>query len=155
VLAIVTTAGVYGQLILGAVMRHTEAGLAIPDFPFAFGGVIPPLQDPKVQIHFAHRIGALVVALLAAWTVTRIVRAHGDEPLLRRPAFFLAALLLAQVGLGALTIWTRKAVIPTTAHVLGGAAVLATSFLITLRSHRLILPRGSEAGDAVALRMPA
>jgi len=155
VLAIATTAGVYGQLILGAVMRHTGAGLAIPDFPLAFGGVIPPFADPRVQIHFAHRIGALIVSALAAWTIARILRAHHDEPLLRRPALLLAALVLAQAALGALTIWTGRAVIPTTAHVLGGATVLATSFLITLRSHRLIAARGSEATGGVAVRVPA
>src|SRR5688500_8952540 len=33
----VATAAVFGQLFLGALMRHTGAGLAIPDFPLALG----------------------------------------------------------------------------------------------------------------------
>ena len=41
-LAAVTTVLVYTQILLGATMRHTGAGLAIPDFPLAFGHVIPP-----------------------------------------------------------------------------------------------------------------
>src|SRR5687767_1761706 len=32
---------IYLQLIVGAVMRHYEAGLAIPDFPTSYGGVLP------------------------------------------------------------------------------------------------------------------
>src|SRR5438094_3256751 len=32
-----TTALVFGQLLLGAFVRHMGAGLAIPDFPLAFG----------------------------------------------------------------------------------------------------------------------
>src|SRR5262249_34122858 len=36
-LAAFTTALVFVQLILGALMRHMGAGLAIPDFPLAFG----------------------------------------------------------------------------------------------------------------------
>src|SRR6185295_3868135 len=56
-----TTAAVYLQLILGALTRHTGAGLAIPDFPMALGRIVPPLSDPLVAIQFAHRIGALVV----------------------------------------------------------------------------------------------
>ena len=33
---------IYVQILLGATMRHTGAGLAIPDFPLAFGGLLPP-----------------------------------------------------------------------------------------------------------------
>ena len=42
ILAAVTTAAIYLQIIVGATMRHTGAGLAIPDFPWAFGKLIPP-----------------------------------------------------------------------------------------------------------------
>jgi len=154
-LSMVTTAAVYVQLLLGAVMRHTDAGLAIPDFPLAFGSLIPPLSDPKVQIHFAHRVGALVVSLLVVWTVTRVLSRHRDEPLLRRPGLLLVLFLAAQITLGALTIWSRKAVVPTTAHVLCGACVLATSFLLTLRSRRLIVPKRGEARGILAERATA
>jgi hypothetical protein len=40
--------------------------------------------------------------------------------------------------LGAYTIWTQRAVVPMTAHVAVGAAVLATSLLFTLRTYRSI-----------------
>ena len=43
-------------------MRHTGAGLAIPDFPLMFGDLVPTHWDPKIAIHFAHRVGALVVS---------------------------------------------------------------------------------------------
>ena len=56
-LAAATTALVYVQILLGATMRHTGAGLAIPDFPLAFGHVIPPVWSPPIAIHFAHRVG--------------------------------------------------------------------------------------------------
>src|SRR6185295_8561760 len=35
--ATATTATIYIQILLGATMRHTDAGLAIPDFPLMFG----------------------------------------------------------------------------------------------------------------------
>ncbi len=44
-------------------MRHTGAGLAIPDFPLMFGGLVPDHWDSEIAVHFAHRVGALVVAL--------------------------------------------------------------------------------------------
>jgi heme A synthase len=37
---------------------------------------------------------------------------------------------------GALTVWTKKAVLPTTLHVAVGAAILGTMVLLTLRALR-------------------
>ena len=42
---------VFAQLILGAVMRHTGAGLAIPDVPLAFGRIIPDLTSFAIAVH--------------------------------------------------------------------------------------------------------
>jgi cytochrome c oxidase assembly protein subunit 15 len=137
VLTRLTVGAVFAQLILGALMRHTGAGLAIPDFPLALGRIIPPFESQGVLIHFAHRVGAVVVAIVMSWTVIRVLVGFGSEVLLRRPAQALLALLLLQLTLGALTIWTRRAVTPMTAHVAVGAAVLATSVILALRTTRL------------------
>jgi cytochrome c oxidase assembly protein subunit 15 len=48
-LAIATVAVVYLQLIAGALMRHYQAGLAIPDFPLAYGHLIPPTTDFEID----------------------------------------------------------------------------------------------------------
>jgi cytochrome c oxidase assembly protein subunit 15 len=137
-LTLATTGFVFLQLILGALMRHTGAGLAIPDFPLAFGRVWPPLTSSAVLIHFLHRLGAVVVTLSIGWTVARILRAYWAEKRLLYPALVLSALLLVQLTLGALTIWTQRAVLPMTAHVAVGAAVLATSLLLVLWTFRLV-----------------
>lgn len=137
-IAALTTGMIYVQLILGALMRHTGAGLAIPDFPLAFGRVIPPFTSQAVVIHYIHRVGALLVTLGIGWTVSRVLRHYDAMPCLRRPALTLAGLIVIQLTLGALTIWTRRAVLPMTAHVAVGAAVLATSLIITLRVYRFI-----------------
>lgn len=132
-----TAATVYGQLILGAIMRHTGAGLAIPDFPLAFGRLVPPLDVPGVTIHFLHRLGALAVTTMVTWSALRVVRTRSTEPAVLRPALTAAGLVALQITLGALTIWTRKAVLPTTAHVAVGAAILGTTVLLALRSRRV------------------
>ena len=49
-------------------------------------------------------------------------------------------LLIVQLSLGAITVWTAKAVLPTTAHVLTGALVLGTSVLLTLRAYAMVAP---------------
>src|SRR5262249_34363724 len=108
----------------------------IPDFPLAFGRVFPEITSFAIGIHFAHRVGAVVVAVLVFATAARTVFAHRDDPRRLRPALLLVVLLIVQITLGATLIWTRKAVLPTTAHVAVGAALLATSLVLTLRCRR-------------------
>ncbi len=126
---------VFGQLVLGAVMRHMGAGLAIPDFPLAYGRLIPPFTSQAVAVHFLHRLGAVVVTGAVGWTAWHVFRYHGTQPKLTRPVISLLVALVAQIVLAALTIWTRKAVIPTTAHVTTGAFILANSLFLLLRVH--------------------
>jgi cytochrome c oxidase assembly protein subunit 15 len=150
-LTVATAATVYVQLVLGAVVRHSGAGLAIPDFPLAFGRLVPPFDAPGVAIHFVHRLGALAVTVLVAATAARVLAHHPGEPDLVRPALAASALVALQLSLGALTIWTRKAILPTTAHVAVGAALLATTVLLALRARR---PRWAppHAGSAFLAR---
>src|SRR5207344_1688888 len=72
-----TTAVIYLQILVGATMRHTDAGLAIPDFPLMFGHLIPDHWDPKIAIHFAHRVGALVVTFAVMTTAFILWRGSG------------------------------------------------------------------------------
>lgn len=133
-----TTGAVFVQLLLGAIMRHTKSGLAIPDFPLAFGKIIPPFENFHVTIHFAHRLGALMVASFIVWTVSRIFRYYRNEPTLRRPALLLSVALVTQLTLGAFTIWSQKAVYITTAHVATGALILGTSVVLALRVRQVL-----------------
>ena len=144
-LAAITTGVIYLQIIIGALMRHLGAGLAIPDFPTSFGQAVPPLWNEFIAINFIHRCGAVIVICFVTWTVARVLTSHRDQPELRRPALGLVLLLTVQICLGAITIWTRRAVFPTTAHVAIGAAVLVTSLTITIRSWRLYGVRGARA----------
>src|SRR6188508_52810 len=100
------TVAVYCQILLGATMRHTGAGLAIPDFPLSYGRLVPPFWNPAIAIHFAHRLGALVVATLVLAVVWRILMQHRSRPELARPAGFLLAVVAAQITLGAFVVLT-------------------------------------------------
>ena len=132
--AAVTTVLVYTQILVGATMRHTNAGLAIPDFPYAFGHVIPPVWNAKVAIHFAHRVGALIVGLAILATTSHVFYHHRGRRELVRPAFLLLMLLSMQVTLGAFVVWSRMDAVINTAHVVNGALVLGTSLVLTLRA---------------------
>ncbi len=79
--------------------------------------------------------------------MARILRQYRAKKRLLRPALLLAGLVLLQLTLGALTIWTRRAVLPMTAHVAVGAAVLATSVVIALRAVRLTAAPAAVPGQ--------
>jgi cytochrome c oxidase assembly protein subunit 15 len=134
--ATATTAAIFVQILLGATMRHTGAGLAIPDFPWMFGHVIPDHWSNAIAIHFSHRVGALLVTLAVLATSAHVWYHHGGRGELTRPATLIVALVATQVTLGALTVLTQRNVWINSVHVVVGALVLATSLVTTLRSWR-------------------
>jgi cytochrome c oxidase assembly protein subunit 15 len=144
VVAMITTAAVYLQLILGAIVRHTGSALAIPDFPLAFGGLLPPMAEGAVIIQFVHRMGALLVTGCVGWLVLRIWGQYRQNPRFLRPALVVSGLVLLQILLGGTVIWTSRAVLPATAHVAIGALILATGWLVTLRAHLHFEPANKD-----------
>src|SRR5262249_46870593 len=96
-LCIATTVLIYLQILMGAVVRHTESGLAIPDFPLSYGKLVPALDAASVDainferrwgavwlpevtaqqvlFHYLHRVGAVIVALAVMYTAIRVLLA--------------------------------------------------------------------------------
>ncbi|MEO8431336.1 MAG: COX15/CtaA family protein [Acidobacteriota bacterium] len=136
-------ASVWIQLLIGAVMRHDKAGLAIPDFPLALGRVVPPIHSFPVAIHFAHRAWAVVTAASVVACLVQAVRSR--RPGLVRTGVVLVSIVCVQIALGAATVLTRKAVPVATAHVATGALLLGATLAFTLGSRRRI---ASPARDA-------
>ena len=118
-----TTAAVYFQIVLGATVRHTGAGLVCTDLPYCRGALWPTGVHPMVHLHMAHRAFAFVVLALVAWSSVKVAReARGAVRVL---ALLAPALVLVQILLGVLTILTFKDLVPLTAHLLVGALLLA------------------------------
>jgi cytochrome c oxidase assembly protein subunit 15 len=139
-LATATTVIIYCQILVGATMRHTGAGLAIPDFPLMFGHLWPTHWDSKIAVHFLHRVGALFVLLAVAATSTTVwrrYRAGGLHRELTRSAALLATLVVVQITLGAMTVLSRRDMWINSVHVVCGALVLTTSLVLTLRTWRV------------------
>jgi cytochrome c oxidase assembly protein subunit 15 len=134
-LALAATLVLYVQILLGAIVRHTGAGLAIPDFPLSFGRLVPEFSNSLIMWQYAHRVGALAASVMVVWTVSRTLRRVGSERFVLLPAALMLALLGLQVFLGALTIWSLRAVVPTTAHVATGSLLFASSVVLTVRTH--------------------
>jgi heme a synthase len=135
-LATAATVVIYLQILVGATMRHTGAGLAIPDFPLMFGHLIPDHWNRAIAIHFTHRAGALLVTVMLLTLFAHVRSRYRDRRELMRPAAILIALVAVQVTLGALTVLSRRDPWINSFHVVCGAMVLTTSLVLTLRAWR-------------------
>ena len=157
------------QLILGAAMRHQHAGLAVPDFPLAYGRAWPRIDAEFLQkinaqrlgteqsnlvtafqivLQMAHRFVALSIVLLVGCVAWRARREQGTGSL---PAKFAATwwgIICLQAALGAATIWSNKAADVATAHVLCGAlsllagVIFSVALIIHERAERRLMPVG-------------
>jgi heme a synthase len=143
---------ILGQLALGATMRHQHAGLAVPDFPLAYGKVWPrtdaaflqevnqnrigqdhrdfaPVTAGQIYLHMAHRItAAAILAMVAAAVV--LSRKGEKHAGVKRFAAGWFCLILSQAFLGAYTVWSNKAADVATAHVACGALSLVWGSLL-------------------------
>lgn len=125
------------QLVIAAIMRHVQAGLAIPTFPLTpDGSVIPTYWTFHVAIHFAHRVMAAVLGISLVAYAIAVWREGRETALLKAVAGLMVALLVMQISLGAAVIWTLRDPYYTTGHVIVGASTLAVTFLLTWFAHR-------------------
>ena len=173
-LTICSTSLVLIQLILGAAMRHQHAGLAVPDFPLAYGKAWPPMDAAFLEKINSHRLGAeqlnpvtasqiglQMTHRLVALSIVLLVgcvawKARGEQGPGSFPAKFAGAwwgVICLQAALGAATIWSNKAADVATAHVLCGALSLLAG---TIFSVGLIIQRGDvrsthcRTGDTIS-----
>jgi len=120
----------FGQLILGASIRHLREPDAIPAW----------------ALHGHIGMAFVLIGLLAYWGVRLMVRGR-TLPLLRRAGIAVHAVLAAQVVLGiaalvVVLLWETEAipvwlVVPTTAHQVTGAVLMATAAFATAWHFRL------------------
>ena len=156
-LLLLATALIFAQLVLGATMRQQHAGLAIPDFPLAYGKVWPamdaqsiiaynqqrkemiavnPITEAQIILQMVHRILAVLIfcaVSASAWTARKQL---GSKHPLAKLTFLWVGLLCLQIVLGASTIWSNKAADIATLHVLVGALSLASGSIITTLGYR-------------------
>ncbi len=136
--ALLVSSAVYVQILLGATMRHTGAGLACPDFPLCNGALLPEITSGILALHLLHRGWAVLVTLLVVALAERAWARHPDVAELRRPALAAVVLVCLQLLLGALSVLSELSVGITTAHVGGGALLLCCLVVLTLRAYRVL-----------------
>jgi len=112
-------------LMAGALVTSNDAADSVPDWPLAYGKLIPPLVG-GIRFEYAHRVIAGVVTILtlvlAAWLTFSKVRWAG-----KRLGWAALALVALQAGLGALRVQEVHPILLATAH-----ATLGQVFFMTL-----------------------
>jgi cytochrome c oxidase assembly protein subunit 15 len=134
---IACTVAIFLQILVGAIMRHADAGLAIAQFPMAQpGSLFPGYWNFDVAIHFAHRVGAVILTGLLLTFLSQLWANNTTRKAFKLGILAVLGLLILQVYLGALTIWTVRNPYVTTIHHLIGAFLLASTWGITFLAHR-------------------
>ena len=122
-LCVLASTMIFVQLLMGAAFRHKGFG------------IIP------------HLIGACVVATVVLWIMARVAATHSSEAGIFGWALAINGLLMFQLVLGAGAYWIRditqnapqpllSMVVLTVAHVVLGAALLASSVVLTFQTSR-------------------
>jgi len=141
------------QILLGALMRHAGAGLAISTFPLTeTGGLLPAHWTAPVTLHWLHRAGAVVVTIVLAIFLGKLLGTPNTRRALGGWAGSIGVLLALQIFLGAATVWSHKNPVMASTHLLAGALLLASTWTACLQTFRL--PQGAEPLPSEGLKTP-
>lgn len=121
------------QLVLGAILRHRGAGMAIPYFPHSApdGGLFPVSWNWATQLNFAHRVCGFAIFVILTYWVILLTKSEMIAASVKKLAIAAFIVVNLQVFLGASVIWSTRAPIQTTLHVLNGAIFLSIAWAVT------------------------
>ncbi len=140
-LAVATAAVLYGQLLLGAYLRHA---------------LVPTAG--KVALHVG---GALAVGLISGWVGYRVFTRRDQLAVLNRPALFLLLAVQVQIALGILALVAGTGRYGTgfsaalralleTGHQITGPLLFAGAALLVLVAYRRLEPVAEPATQPAA-----
>jgi protoheme IX farnesyltransferase len=137
--ALVAAVGVYFQMVLGGLVRHSGAALACTDVPLCRGSIWPDAH-PTVLVQAAHRLGAVAVGALAVIASIVTWRGAGRRRDLRALAAAVPVLVGVQIWLGLHAVLSFLDLATVESHLAVATALLATLVLIALRAAPAALP---------------
>ncbi len=153
--ALVAAVGVYFQMVLGGLVRHSGAALACTDVPLCRGSLWPDAH-PTVLVQALHRLNAVAVALLVIASAVVTFR-RAARPSLRVLAAVAPILVGVQIWLGLRSVQTFLDLATVESHLAVATALLGVLTLTVLgaRPQALpIFPRPSWIRDLVELAKP-
>jgi cytochrome c oxidase assembly protein subunit 15 len=124
--AFATSACTVLLLMAGALVTSNDAADSVPDWPLAYGKIIPPLVG-GIRYEYAHRLMAGTVAILTL--ILAILLARSGSRFLRNLGFTALFLVIAQAVLGGMRVLFHNPALTATIH-----AILAQVFFVTVVS---------------------
>lgn len=111
---------VLAQAVMGAYVRHSDAGLACPDFPKCLGYWIPPNLSGIVLIHYLHR--SLAYLILIVFLVLALISVI--EKKYKKKIYTVLGLVIVQILLGVGLVHSKLFFAITAMHILVALFIL-------------------------------
>jgi heme A synthase len=153
-LANLTSLVTFLLIIVGGVVRVSSSGLGCgpggsgtKGWPLCGGQVIPLVGDENRVIEFSHRFLATVVVVLIALLCWQAYRNLRNRTWAVRGSLIAGVLVLAQAGLGGLTVEHSLAEELVAAHLGTAMVLLALLLWLGAKAHSEV---GAESGAAMA-----
>jgi heme A synthase len=146
-LAACLTAGV---MVYGGWVRASGSGLGCPDWPLC-KGVLAPVLHKSTAIEFGHRLFAGATITTVAIAAVAAFRTRRDSPFTYRLLLTALLVIVAQAGIGGVTVLTDLHGAAVVAHL---ALAMASLALLTFGALAALRPKagaGPGAGRATAL----
>jgi cytochrome c oxidase assembly protein subunit 15 len=112
-------------LMAGALVTSNNAADSVPDWPLAYGKLVPPLVG-GIRFEYAHRVLAGLVSILTLVLAIWLSRAE-SRPLAQRLGWTALGLVVVQALLGGVRVLAGHPAVSATAH-----AILAQVFFIVV-----------------------
>ena len=107
---------IYWQVVLGAYVRHSNAGLACPDFPRCLGYWLPPYLSDTVFAHLSHRISGILILLISLFLFLKgFFKKESRDIFLNLKR--LLVLVFLQIAVGVFVVISKLAFSMTAIHL--------------------------------------
>jgi heme A synthase len=107
---------IFAQAVLGAYVRHSDSGLACPDFPTCLGYWIPPNLSGIILNHYLHRLLAYVITITVLVLLVSSYVTSGLR-MFRKELLILICLIVLQIALGVGVVQTKLNFAVTALHL--------------------------------------
>tara|TARA_B100000676_G_C17789445_1_gene686246 strand:- start:65 stop:772 length:708 start_codon:yes stop_codon:yes gene_type:complete len=120
---------IYWQVVLGAYVRHSNAGLACPDFPRCLGYWLPPYLSDTVFAHLSHRISGILILLISLFLFLKgFFKKESRDIFLNLKRLLI--LVFLQIAVGVFVVISKLAFSMTAIHLL--IALLIVGVILNL-----------------------
>jgi cytochrome c oxidase assembly protein subunit 15 len=138
--ALIATTTVFIEILIGALVRYSGAGLTQTDYSVGLSRLVYNGWSLPLIAGLCHRLWGVLVLILVSYVYFLVRRGHSGHRSLNGPAKLAVFLVWVQLFLGVMVVLTRLGIEPTTLHIVLGSAILASMLVLTLNSYRISNP---------------